>query len=328
MKQAVPRADLVLKQFNSKTMKQSDNKTIKQSILKTIIFFDLFNYPLTDMEILRYLDLKCDYEDLKGELSNMTDILENKNSMYFLKGRSEIYEIRMKRYNYADRKFRRAKLIAKIFKFIPWIKMIAIGNIIGSENLKDDSDIDFFIITEKNRIWISRLFTVFIIKVLNLRPQENNSRDKICLSFFISEEDLNLKRFMIKDDFKNQDSYFLFWLADLFPIYNPHNLYEKLIDTNTWIYNSLPNWFILSSVLKRNAGKSFSFFYRDFVDMLCGGLEGVFKKKQLKIMPESITCILNSDTRVIADNTAIKLHVNDRRKYYNSLFQERVQNLN
>lgn len=274
-------------------MKQFNNKTIKQSILKTIMFFDLFDYPLTDMEVLRYLDLKCDYEELKEELKTIDEI-ENKNSMYFLHGRSEIYDIRMNRYNHADRKFRRAKLIAKIFKFVPWIKMIAIGNIIGSENLKDDSDIDFFIITEKNRIWLSRLFTVLIIKILNLRPQENNSRDKICLSFFISEEGLDLKKFMLKNNLKKQDTYFLFWLADLFPVYNPHNFYEKLIDENKWIFDSLPNWEIIDPVSKRDAGKSFSFFYRDFVDMFWGGLENILKNKQLKIMPEKIARVLNA----------------------------------
>ncbi len=287
----------------------------------------MFDYPLTDLEILRYLDLKCDYEKLKEELLNMTDTLENKNSMYFLKDRSEIYETRMKRYNYADRKFRRAKIIAKIFKFIPWIKMIAIGNIIGSENLKDESDIDFFIITEKNRIWISRLFSVLIIKILNLRPQENDNRDKICLSFFISEEDLSLKKFMIKNNFKNQDTYLLFWLADLFPIYDSQNFYEELIDENKWIFDFLPNWKIISPVLKRDAGKAPSFFYRDFVDMFWGGLEDIFKKKQLKIMPEKIARILNKDTRVVANDQAIKLHVNDRRESYNGLFEEKMKSL-
>jgi hypothetical protein len=306
-------------------MKQQNSK-IKNSILKTIMFFDLFDYPLTDLEILRYLDTKYDYEKLKEELLKISEI-ENKNSMYFLKGRSEIYEIRMKRYNYADRKFRRAKLIAKIFKFIPWIKMIAIGNIIGSENLKDESDIDFFIISEKNRIWISRLFSVLIIKLLNLRPQENNNRDKICLSFFVSKENLDLKRFMIKNNFENQDSYLLFWLAGLFPIYDSQNFYKKLINENKWIFDSLPNWLMIDSVSKRDAGKSPSFFYRDFIDMFIGGLENFFKIKQLKIMPENTARILNKDTRVMADSQTIKLHVNDRREYYNKLFQERVKKL-
>jgi len=302
---------------------QEDNKKIKTAVLKTIAFFDLFDYPLTDFEILRYLDIECNYEKLKEVLLDMADFLENKNSMYFLKGRFQIYKIRMERYNHADRKFRRAVLMAKIFKFIPWIKMIAIGNIIGSENLKDESDIDFFIVTEKNRIWISRLFSVLIIKMLNLRPQENNNRDKICLSFFISENDLDLKKFMLK----NKDSYFIFWLAGLFPIYDAYHIYKKLIKENNWIFDFLPNWEMIKAVSKRDAGEAPSFFYRDFIDMFWGGLEKKFKKKQLEIMPESIASILNSDTRVMASDTTIKLHVNDRRKEYDNLFQTKFKNL-
>jgi hypothetical protein len=42
---------------------------------------------------------------------------------------------------------------------IPWISFIGVGNVIGANNAKNESDIDFFIITRpKNRIWISSLF--------------------------------------------------------------------------------------------------------------------------------------------------------------------------
>jgi len=307
-------------------MKNIEKETMKKSILKTILFFDIFNYPLTDLEIFRYLNLKCDYGEMREELKMIPQI-ENKNSMYFLKGRSEIYKTRMSRYNYTDRKFRRALFVSKIFRFIPWIKMIAIVNLIGSENLKDESDIDFFIITEKNRIWLTRLFSVLIIKILNLRPKENDNRDKICLSFFISEEDLDLKKFMLKNNFKREDYYFIFWLSGLFPIYDSDNMYKKLIEKNNWIFDFLPNWELIDPVPKRKIEKITSFFYRDFMDMFLGGLESFFQKKQLKIMPDSLAKILNQDTRVVANHQVIKLHFNDRRQVYNDLFQKKIQNL-
>jgi len=33
----------------------ADNNKIKEAVLKTIVFFDLFNYPLTNWEIWQYL---------------------------------------------------------------------------------------------------------------------------------------------------------------------------------------------------------------------------------------------------------------------------------
>ena len=40
--------------------------------------------------------------------------------------------------------------MTKIWRFIPFIKMVGICNSMGQFNLKEYSDIDFFIITQKN----------------------------------------------------------------------------------------------------------------------------------------------------------------------------------
>ena len=130
--------------------------------MKTIAFFDMFDYPLTAIEIFKYSGLKSSLLAITNELDlgsgGLDKIIEEKNGFYFLRGRGRIMDIKMKRYNIADKKFRRALLVAKIFRFIPWIKMIAVSNIIGAHNMKKEGDIDFFIITDKKRIWITRFF--------------------------------------------------------------------------------------------------------------------------------------------------------------------------
>ena len=69
---------------------------------------------------------------------------------------------------------------------------------------------------------------------------------------------------------------------------------------------------------RRDAGRSFSRFYRDVVDMFFGGLERRIKEIQLEIMPRQIKDIMNIDSRVVASDKIIKLHVNDRREEYRS----------
>lgn len=310
---------------------------LEEAIVRAIAFFDLFSYPLTVFEIWKYSDVKCELSEVMEILENITrrgstpsvgveplSGLGEKNGFYFLIGRGEIIKERMARYNYTDKKFKRAVLVAKIFKFIPWIKMIAVGNIIGAHNLKKESDIDFFIITEKKRIWLSRFFCVLIIKISGLRPKREKTRDKICLSFFVSEEDLNLERLMLggaRADSEEKDIYFIYWLAGLAPIYDRDNTFKDFINKNDWLKNYLPNWQSSAISYRYDVGGSFSWFYRDVVDMFLAGLEKRIREVQLRIMPKQIKDIMNIDSRVVVDDGIIKLHVNDRREEYGNKFR-------
>jgi len=309
-----------------------DGVEIKKAIVEAIAFFDLFSYPLTSFEVWRYLGLKRSLNEVLEILDQMLGQseedssllnLKRKNGFYFLAGREETIRIRMERYNFSEKKFRRALLVAKIFKFIPWIKMIALGNIIGAHNLREESDIDLFIVCEKGRMWLTRFFAILIIKILGLRPKLGETRDKICLSFFVDEEALGLEALMIKrantaspQTHAASDIYFIYWLAGLTPIYDQGGIYRKFIEANVWLGHHLPNWQADYLNYRRDASKSFSRFYRDVVDMFLGGLEKRSRKWQLRKMPAVMKDILNRDERVVVGEKVIKLHLNDRRKEY------------
>lgn len=305
-------------------IKKENSSKIQGAIVETVAFFDLFDFPMTAFEIWKNINIKCSLEDIFFELKKENKYLDNKNGFWFLKGRQDIINIRMSRYNYADRKFKRALKISRIFKFIPWIKMIAIGNIIGSHNLKNEGDIDFFIITEKKRIWLTRFFCVLLVKFLGLRPKPDYAKDKICLSFFIDEEEINLKKLRL--DFPKQDYYFIYWLAGLVPIYDKEGLYQKLIKENNWLKDYLPNWNRGNINYLRDAGRGLSFFYRDIIDMLFGGLEKKIKIFSLKMMAQEIKDIMNKDTRVVVSDHVLKFHTNDRREEIRRSYLEKIKN--
>lgn len=272
-----------------------------------IAYFDMFDYPLTLNEIWRYLSLKSDLAEV------MEAAGEAKSGFYFLPGREAIAAERLRRYNYADRKFKRARRLAKLYKFIPWIKLIAVGNLMGAHNLRQESDIDFFIITEQKRVWLTRFFCAAAARLLRLRPGPGRTKDKICLSFFVSEGGLDLSGLMFKNP---PDIYFIYWLAGLTPLYDAGGVYEKLIAANGWLRGYLPNWRIKISSPKRGAGRPLARFYRDAADLFFGGLEPQFRRWQLKIMPPELKSLINLDKRVVADENVIKLHANDRRQEY------------
>lgn len=300
-----------------------------------IAFFDLFDYALTDLEIWRMLNIKCELSQVVRELENRRQI-ESKNGFYFLAGRTENIRTRLSRYNFTDRKFKRARLVSKIFKFIPWLKMIAFGNLLGAHNLKDDSDLDFFIVAEDKRVWLTRFFCAGMAKLLGLRPRANDSRDKICLSFYASERAMNLNGLMLKNPpypplLKGVDNvddiYFIYWLAGLTPLYDTGGVYQELIKANQWLLDSLPNWRPIESAGRRRVKPLRAEFYHDLMDLLLGGLELQFKAWQLKLLPPRLKNLMNQDSRVVVNDKIIKLHANDRRSEYREKYYAKINEL-
>lgn len=302
-------------------LNNKDNR-IRGAIVKTVAFFDIFDFPLTGAEIWRFCDYRCELADVINFLDSSADFLEKSDGYYFLPGRSDLCGLRKAKILLAEKKYKKVSRIVRLFSFIPWIKMVAISNIIGQDNVKEDSDIDLFIITEKGRIWITRFATVVTVKLLGLRPRPNNVKDKICLSFFVSTENLDLKKLMMFDDV-----YFYHWLANLMPVYGQSDHYRSLIGENGWLLEKMPNWSIVEVSDDLKIRSDNSVFYHDLVDLFFGGLEVNFKKYQLKVMSPTLKKLMNKDTRVVVNDGVLKLISNDRRTYYRDLYLKKIKEL-
>lgn len=294
--------------------------SLQGAIVRTIAFFDLFDYPLTDREVWQWLwGYKCGFSEVYGALDSGQRGIGSKNGFYFLAGREGIIEKRLKKYNYTERKFRRAIRIAKLLRLVPWIKMMAVGNNIGAHNLSDGGDIDFFIVTEDGRIWISRFFCVLVVKFLGLRPEGMETKDKICLSFFVSESGSDLKDLMI-----DEDIYFVYWMAGLTPIFAKDGF--DFFGRNGWVRKRLPNIGTEKIILKRRIEGSGCMILK-----YLGGLEFLFKRLQEKILPEELKKIadnpLADGSNVVINDKILKLHSNDRREFFRDEWKRKIYGL-
>ena len=293
--------------------KENTSKKLLEAIVRAVAFFDLFDFPLTSLEIWQYLDVKTNLKEIEDVLEIENEYLEHSEGFYFLKNRKKIIDIRKERYNINDSKLKIAIKISKVFSTLCSIKMIAVANSIGSHNLKEDGDIDMFIVTRKKQLWITRLLLVVLVKFLNMRPREGDEKDKICLSFFVDENNLNLEKFKLKDDI-----YFNYWLAGLVPIYFREDTYHEFIKENHWIKKELPNW-ELKQVGKGRQIKS-KFKFKCAFNLY----ESLAKEIQLRMMSSRIKELMNQDNRVVINDHVLKMHVQDNRKKYRDLFLEKI----
>ncbi|MDD5731367.1 MAG: hypothetical protein PHU42_00505 [Patescibacteria group bacterium] len=215
-------------------------KNLEESILFTISYFDVFEYPLTSFEIWRYLfNFNAELEEVILKMDELIrhGKIEMKNGFYFLPERSDLVEKRQDKYDISEKFWDRAVLAAKILSYLPFIKMISVVNSLAFFNCDKNSDIDFFIITEKNKIWTARALSSILLHILGLRRHGRKVAKRICLSFYISEEKMNLK--YIAND--SLGFFVAYWIGQCTPIVNVGKTYQTYRSQNSWIYQYLPN---------------------------------------------------------------------------------------
>ncbi len=277
-------------------------------IYKIIKFFDLFDYPLTAYELWQYLHVSATLDEVYKVLTSLDyQIIETSNGFYFLSGRQDIVSERLKRYNYTDRKLKIARQVARYFKIFPGVKMIAVSNFIGAHNLRDGSDIDFLIISSSGRLWTTRLWCTGLAKIFRLRPRNSNKQDKICLSFYISTDFLDLKSLKLSGD----DWYFDYWLASLVPIYDSANFFPKLLEFNNWLKEILPNW----SEPVINPRQSLSKKHLPELQIGAKFFERLAKSWQLAIMPKALKNP-GPEAGVVISDQLLKLFLIDKRREF------------
>lgn len=313
----------------------ADDKTLNKTILATIVWFDIFNWPLSLFELWQWMFFKDKRPEKNFSLSEVQAALEQdefllmnlsqKNSFYFLKGREGIVKTRQDGQLGVTKKFKRALWVVRLLKNFPFVKMIAVCSHLAYGNATEDSDIDLFVIAQKNRLWTSRFFILSLLKFLRLRPGKEK-KDKICISFILADQSLDLKGVRITEP----DIDFIFWISRMLPLYD-EGVYYDFIKANSWIKDYLPNFIASQPASPRLVRiNSLSRFFKKFMELCHSGplgdiLESFYAWFQMNILPARLAELMNRDNRVIVDERMLKFHPTDRRVEYQNKFEQRMK---
>jgi hypothetical protein len=251
--------------------------------LKTLLYSDIFDYPLTLHEIEKWFNNIFPPASLRIHLQNLKSkraILDEKG-FYCVKGRKNIVCDRIKRKRYSKHKIIIARKISSVLKLIPTIMLIGISGTLAMENAKKDDDIDVIIITKKGTIWTTRFLVTCVVELLGLRrrPHDKNSNNKICLNMYLDENHMKMKK-------SEQDPFIAHEILQMKPLWGKRKIYQKFILVNNWTKKYLPNAFVqtiqpsnhLTTKAKQN-----SFVY-GYMAKLLNGFEFLLKHFQLKYM--------------------------------------------
>ncbi len=297
------------------------------AIQRTLSFLEVLGYAPTRTELFCLLDVhektSVDVVDFQASL---TELLEKKILTEYL-GRvgftEKIQEITQEiqaREIFQPRKRRRAVWVAKYLARLSSVRFVALANTTAFGYARDFGDLDFFIIVKGGSIWRTRLFAVLPFKILGLLPDGDRVRDAVCLSYFISDDALDLSRHQLAGD----DPYFRYWFLSPVPLYDD-GVSKELWEKNASLRAQHPVarvWIAppdLAASRPRLRLPLFGFF------------EGIAKWIQLRWFPASIRAFMNVDSRVMVTDQVLKFHVEDgreeyRKKYYEICRERNIKN--
>ena len=164
---------------------------LRPSILKTLAYFDLFSYPLTLEDIRYYLDMDASLEEVGRELARLTKEghLFRIGKYYCLHSDPALAENRLRMEAHADQLLDIATRAARFLYQFPYVRGVCISGSLSKRCAAPDADIDYFIITKGNRLWIARTFLHLYKKLTYLRRHQH----RYCMNYFVDEEALEIK---------------------------------------------------------------------------------------------------------------------------------------
>lgn len=300
---------------------------LRESILSALAYYDAFEFPLTAQEIFLALPAPTEasgqatyrqrpvFEDLERALAEAVraGAIGISEGLYFLAGREASVVTRKARYALAEGKYARVRRFFSLARFAPYLRAAFVCNTLARSYARAESDIDMFVVAAPGRIWLTRLCVTGLAALLRVRPTETESADRICLSFFVTEDALDLKPLAI-----DGDVYLPHWVQELYPVYDEAGATRRLFAQNGWLRDVLPGTRV-QAPSRRRAVEARLIGPKRALERLLDGLFGDrlerwAERRQKAWMPAALRAAADSPASdVVLSDRILKFHDRDRR---------------
>jgi hypothetical protein len=198
---------------------------LRRAILNTVVYADIFDYPLRLDEIHRYLTgVRIPLEELSA-LIDRQSFLQPVGKYYTLPGREAIVSTRAQREKQAARLWRAARSYGRIIARLPFVRMLAVTGSLAMDNVETQADIDYLIVTVPGRLWLCRLLVLAVARFAAWRGVS------LCPNFLLSQTALKIPEHSL---------YAAHEFAQMLPLYGL-DVYEEMRALNPWVLDYLPN---------------------------------------------------------------------------------------
>src|SRR5512143_2670987 len=204
-------------------------RVLERAILETLLYSDLFDYPLTLDELVLYLGGVQSTADEVRACLERTHYLAGRiieiDGYLALRGREALIARRLERIASSDQLWRRARRFVRVLRLLHFVRMIAITGALSMKNSAAGDDIDVLIVTAPGHVWLTRAFAVALVYAGKL------CGDTLCPNYLISERALVLERHTL---------FVAHEFMQMVPVFGL-DIYDRMHAANGWIQTMLPN---------------------------------------------------------------------------------------
>lgn len=217
-------------------MRSNKQFTIQQQqllcqLIEPLFYYDIFSYPLTLIEIVQFSKIEKEKYSQQQilevlELMLIEGMIHQMEGFYLLNPYDSWVHNRKMANQRAKKMLPKAYKMAKLMSWFPFVRGVLVSGSLSKNVLPEDGDIDYFIITAHNRLWIARTALILFKKIFLL-----NSKKYFCVNYFVSVENLVIEE---------QNRFTATEIATVLPIYG-QELYENFRTANNWTDSFYPN---------------------------------------------------------------------------------------
>jgi len=200
----------------------------KQAVLATLAYFDLFEVPLTRNEISEYLFFaEADEEKIDIYLRE-SPLIHFYDGYYGLQKYPIFFQNFFEKQKASKEYWKRVRRYQWLFSICPFIELIAVCNSLPIRDIREDSDIDLFVVAKSGHLFTARVFLTLFTSIFRIRRHGAKTRKRFCLSFYVTE-----KAFKLDEIARTPyDIYLAYWIKTLEPISGDYKVYESMLKEN------------------------------------------------------------------------------------------------
>ncbi len=285
---------------------------LEEGVFRTLAALSVLGAPPTVTELIQGYDQVSSTEtppslsDIQRSLHMLLEkgIVGSQRGRYFpVSLRAELQSV-FSGEEWLPRKLRKARMVARWLARLEGVRAVFLCNRTAFGLPHDEGDLDFFVIVRHGAIWQTRGLAGLPFVLLRDRPSPGKQeRDVVCLSFFLSDQVLDLSPCLLQPD----DMYFRHWFLGLLPLFDD-GVGKELWESNVQLRARHPfaeRWIgspdlMISTPRLRIPTNSL--------------LEKGARSLQWKYFPRVIREQANQGTPVMISDERLKFHVDDGRE--------------